>query len=143
MSDNTRLAGIKGNKCFLRGVQGVCRKITATNTTGQSAIYSVNDTKNNTLYVLKEYVRGLFGNLPQNPEPDFNFHVTLNNAEGFTTALSAIIVCYDVDINAPNSPTALTINWDNPTFDTTDGYTVLHLYIWHDGINWCGHVDGY
>lgn len=138
-----KLAGIQKNKCFLYGVQGVCNKETATNTTGQTAIFSVNDTTNNTLYVMKEYLRGLFGNLPQDPTPDFNFRVTLNNEGGFTAALSAIIVCYDVDLNAPNPPEPLDIKWDNPNFDTTDGYTVIHIYIWHDGVNWCGHVDGY
>ena len=136
------LAGVKTNKCFSYGVQGVCNTITEENTTGQSAIFSINPTENNTLYVLKEYTRGLFGLLPENPTGDFNFKVTLQRASGFTVPLASLVMFYNVNTTT-GSGDPITIKWDNPDFDVTNNYTVIHMYIWYDGINYCGRVDGY
>lgn len=137
-----QLNGIKKNKCFLAGVQGVCSLVEQENTTGQSAIFAINGPENNSLFVLKEFSSGVFGLLPEDPTPDYNFKITLQKTNGFLGTLNGIIQYYTTDVNASGG-TPLTIKWNDPAFDITANYTVLHFHIWHDGINWCGMVDGY
>ncbi len=136
------LFGIKTNKCFQDGVQGVCNKFEYENTSGSSVIFSVNGPKNNALYIFKEYSAGAFGLMPLDPSPDFNFTITLQNTEGFTGVLNAQVSFYYSDLTT-QLPQRILLKWDNPDFDPTDGYTVIHIHVWHDGINYCGRVDGY
>lgn len=134
--------GIKNNKCILPGVQGVCDTVVYENTSGSSVIFSINGPKNNTRYVFKEYSNGVFGLMPENPTGDYNFGITLKDSSGFLGILDAQVTFY---YNATTSTehNQIYLKWDNPDFDPTDNYTVLHIHVWYDGINYCGHIDGY
>ena len=136
------LKGVKQNHCMLTGVQGVVKTILSDNTSGSSVIFAVDEPKNNTLYVFKEYVGGIFGTLAETPTADFNFKVTLLDSSGFTGTLANVVKLYNSPTTA-TSGTQITVKYDNPTFDITDNYTVLHLHFWYDGLNYCCKVDGY
>lgn len=136
------VSGIKENKCFAEGLQGVCSQLIAGAAPDASYIYSMDNPANNARYVIKEYVTAVFGLLPNSPTPDFNFNITMKRSDGFTGTLNGVFSFSNDSVNAQGG-TFLTIKWDNPTFDVTDSYTVIHVHIWYDGINWCGHVDGY
>lgn len=136
-----RLFGIKNNKCLLGGVQGVCKTVTRTGS-GQGAFFGIDNPENNTLYVCKEFpAGGLFGLIPEDPTGDYNFKLTLQSSSGFLGQLAALLKFYHASISG--SGPEITIEWDNPSFNPMSSYTVIHVHIWHDGINFCGHIDGY
>lgn len=137
-----KVHGIKKNKCFVTGLQGVCSSVVTENTSGMSQLFFVDGPENNTLYVFKELSGGAFGLLPTDPTPDFHFKITLQNSEGFIGTLATMVSFYTTSVHESGG-TELTIKWDDPAFDPTAGYTVIHMHIWHDGINWCGQIDGY
>ena len=136
-----RLSGIKNNKCFLQGVQGVCKQIESTAPAGASYFYSTDSAENNCRFLLKNYESVLVGSLPTEPDPDFNFNITIQHTGGFFGQLDAVFTFLDHPTTGQGAH--LSIKWDNPDFDVSDGYTVIHVHIWHDGINWCGNIDGY
>ena len=53
------LKGIKDNFCMLKGVQGVVKTSIYENTSGETVAFSVDNPQTNTLYVFKEYTRGI------------------------------------------------------------------------------------
>lgn len=135
------LFGIKTNKCFARGVQGVTEQLEYTASPGTD-IFSYNATpENNCRFVLEEYISILIGKIPTHPEPSYNFYITLKNSTGFYGELDAVFTLTDADIT--ESGNQIKVYWDNPSFDLSADYTVVHVHIWHDGINYCGHIDGY
>ena len=85
------LKGVKQNHCMQTGVQGVVKTILSDNTSGSSVIFAVDNPQNNTLYVFKEYVGGIFGTLAETPTADFNFKVTLMDSLGFTGTLANVV----------------------------------------------------
>lgn len=136
-----RLSGIKKNKCFLQGVQGVCKQVESTAAEGASYFYVTDNAENNSRFVLKNYESVLVGSLPTEPDPDFNFNITIQNSRGFYGSLNAVFTFLDYPTSG--SGTHLAIKWNDPDFDVSNDYTVIHVHIWHDGINWCGNIDGY
>lgn len=134
-------SGIKNNKCFATGVQGVCKQIESTAAPGASYIFAYNAPQNNSRFVLKEYTAVLFGQIPENPDPDYNFNITIQSADGFTGVLDAVFKFTNVSLDEQGD--FLKIYWNNPDFDVSENYTVIHVHIWHDGINWCANIDGY
>lgn len=137
-----QLKGVLNSKCMPGGAQGIIKTITSTNTSGQSAIITMDGPGNNTLYVFHGYSRGGFGLMPETPSSDFNFSITMENSDGFTP--TSINVLFKFYVNSMSeSGDALTIKWDNEAFDPSDSFTVVHIHIWFDGINYCGRVDGY
>lgn len=136
------LSGRKNNFCLLSGVQGVVKTVLNDNTSGSSVVFAADNPTNNTLYVFKEYSGGIFGTVPATPSADYNFKVTIKNSVGFTGTLANVVKLYSTPTTATSS-TQITVQYDNPSFDITDDYTVLHLHFWYDGLNYCCHVDGY
>lgn len=134
-------SGIKNNKCFATGVQGVCKQIESTAAEGASYFYSTDSAENNSRFVLKNYQSVLVGSLPTEPDPDFNFNITIQNSNGFYGTLDAVFTF--LDYPTTGTGTHLKIYWNNPDFDLTADYTVIHVHVWHDGINWCANIDGY
>ena len=135
------LFGIKSNKCMLNGVQGVCKQITSTAPGGASYVYQRNGAENNSRFVLTAYSSILIGMIPTNPDIDYNFSVTFKDATGFLGTIDGLFTFKHGDYTGVSE--TVKIYWDNPNFDPTDDYTVIHLHIWFDGINYCGHIDGY
>lgn len=134
------LFGIKNNKCFMNGVQGVVNTVAETATvSGQ--IFKVEGPENNTLYVADGHSKVSFGLIPANPPADYNFKITFRNLNGFIgTFAGNFLLSYNADDEEYNP---INPKLDNPDFDITDNYTVIHLHIWYDGINYCGKIDGY
>lgn len=134
------LFGIKNNKCFQNGVQGVVNVVEET-ASSSGEIFQVDNPANNTLYVAKGHAKVSFCNIPANPEADYNFTITFQELDGFIgTFAGNFLLSYggrDEEYNPVNP------KLDNPDFDITDNYTVIHLHIWYDGINYCGKIDGY
>lgn len=135
------ITGYKQNHCVLLGVQGVIETHEETNT-DEGTIFLVNGPVNNTQYVYKNFASGLVALMPEEPTGDFNFKLTIQKTGGFTGTLAGQVGFYYSSATAVPAVEA-SIKWDNPDFDVTDGYTVLHMYIWYDGINYCGKIDGY
>lgn len=133
--------GVKDNKCFEKGLQGVIKQIIAGAPEGSSLIYGLNGPKNNHRYVVKNYSKVTFGEIPTNPDPDYNFQITCQNDNGFIGAFAGNFLFSYNALDETYAPIGLKL--DNPDFDITDGYTVIHLHIWHDGIKYCCHIDGY
>lgn len=133
--------GFKDNYCIALGLQGVEQQIVYTAEEGQSVAFAMNSPQNNVRYVITNYTSVLFGMLETPPEPYFNFQVTFKNINGFYGTIVGNFRMTDDDI--AESGNTIKVYWDNPDFDITDNYTVLHIHIWHDGINYCGHIDGY
>lgn len=139
----SNLLGLKSNKCVMEGAQGVIRNVVSTNPEpGTSAAFQISGPKNNTQYVLKEFGSGLIALMPEEPTADFNFKLTVQRTSGFTGTLATFLY-FTYTSASSTSPEYVTIKWDNPDFDVTDNYTVIHAHIWYDGINYCGHIDGY
>lgn len=134
-------SGIKNNKCFATGVQGVCKQIESTAASPNMYGFSSDAVENNCRFVLKDYVSALIGSLPTEPTPDFNFDITMQNSSGFYGTIAGVFSF--ADHPTTGSGDFLSIKWNNPDFDVSDNWTVIHLHIWHDGINWCGNIDGY
>ena len=137
-----KIFGIKQNKCLQQGLQGVCSQYLYENTSGSSVFFSFNNPEINARYVFKEYTGGVIGEMPTVPTPDFNFHITLKQSSGFNGTLNGLIT-YAYTNTSSTDPEHVKVYYDNPTFDPTDNYTVIHFHIWYDGVNYCGHVDGY
>lgn len=135
------LFGIKSNKCMLNGVQGVCKQISATAPAGADYIYSHNGADNNSRFVLTNYTKAMVGMITTNPDIDYNFSITIKRPNGFLGTPDGLFIFKDGDIEGTSN--TIKVYWDNPDFDPSDDYTVLHVYIWFDGINYCGHIDGY
>ena len=136
------ILGRKGNFCLLNGVQGVVETILSDNTSGSSVVFAADNPKNNTLYIFKEYSGGIFGTVPETPSADYNFKVTIKDSSGFSGTLANVVKLYSTPTTATSS-IQITVKYDNPDFDITDNYTVLHLHFWYDGLNYCCKVDGY
>lgn len=136
------ILGRQANFCYRNGVQGVVKKVLSDNTSGSSVIFAADNPENNTLYVFKEYSRGIFGTCPEEPSADYNFKVTIMDSFGFTGTLENVVKLYSTPTTATTS-IQITVKYNNPNFDITDGYTVLHLHFWYDGLNYCCEVDGY
>lgn len=138
-----KIFGFKDNKCAALGLQGVCTEYTYNNTSGSSVIFAFDEPENNSRYVFKEYGSGVIGECPTIPDPYFNFNITIQSSDGFSGSLSTFIKLAYTSTTSTDTPEYVTVYYDNPDFDITDGYTVLHLKFWFDGINYCCHVDGY
>lgn len=136
------LKGIQDNFCMLKGVQGVVKKVVAEDTSGETVVFVVDSPGNNFLYVFKGYSGGGFGLVPTEPTADYNFNVTLYKSNGFSGTLSAFVKLFSTS-STSLTPEQITVKYDNPDFDITDGYTTIHLHYWYDGINYCCHIDGY
>lgn len=135
------LFGRKENFCILSGVQGVVKTITSENTSGSTVIFSIDNPGNNYLYVFKGYSGGAFGTVPEAPDADFNFKVTINNSNGFTGTIAAFVRLYSTTTTEVPAE-EITVKYNNPDFDVTE-YTTIHLHYWYDGLNYCCKVDGY
>ena len=134
------LAGRKENFCILSGIQGVVKTVEETASTS-GEIFRVDAPTNNTLYVAKGHVKVLFSSIPTEPTNDYNFKIVFQNSSGFFGTFAGNFLLYH---SAPNEPGgAVDLKLDNPDFDITDDYTVIHLHVWYDGINFCGKIDGY
>ena len=133
--------GVKINKCFEPGMQGVSSQLEYTAAQG-TEIFSYNAApKTNSRFVLKEYLSLIIGHIPTEPEPSYNFNITLQNSTGFYGTVDATFTLKDGDLNETSN--TIKVYWDNPNFDVSDNYTIIHAHIWHDGIHYCGHIDGY
>ena len=134
------LSAIKSNFCLAKGVQGVIETVIETATTS-GEIFSVSKPENNTRYVAKGFSKVMFSEIPANPSGDYNFYITYQDTTGFIgTFAGNFLLSYgrsDEEYNPVNP------KLNNPDFDITDNYTVIHLHIWYDGINYCGEIDGY
>lgn len=135
------ITGYKQNHCVLLGVQGVIETIAETNTES-GTIFLVNGPQNNTQYVYTDFASGLVALMPEEPSSDFNFKLTIKKTGGFSGTLAGQVAFYYSSATAVPAVEA-SIKWDNPSFDVTDNYTVLHMHIWYDGLNYCGKIDGY
>jgi hypothetical protein len=124
------------------GLQGVQSTVTATTETAQTIYYTGSTPVNNRCYVVDNYMK--FGGeyMPLEPTADYNFHIT-HRHRGLP-ATSTLDGVYSFIYNGKDDSPAqdVTIYWDNPSFAPAD-YDVVHVHIWFDGINYCGHVDGY
>lgn len=134
------LFGIKNNKCFQHGVQGVVN--VDDRTAGSSGeIYEVNAPENNTLFVARGHSKVEFTSIPATPEADYNFSITFQNVNGFIGTFEGNFLLFH---SAPTEPgVRVNIKLDDPDFDITNNYTVIHLHVWFDGINYCGIINGY
>ena len=136
------ILGRQANFCYRNGVQGVVKKIVAEDTSGETVVFFVDSPENNSLYLFKGYSGGGFGLVPTDPSADYNFKVTLYKSTGFSGTLSAFVKLFSTS-STSLTPEQITVKYDDPDFDITDGYTTIHLHYWHDGINYCCHIDGY
>ena len=134
------LKGIKDNFCMLKGVQGVVKTIEETAASGTD-IFRADGPESNTLYVAKGHAKVQFTNIPRTPSGDYNFKIVFQETGGFIGTFAGNFI---LSYNGPDEELDdIGIKLDNPDFDITDGYTVIHLYVWYDGINYCGKIDGY
>lgn len=132
--------GIKTNKCLQKGLQGICTTVEATASTSGD-VYMKDGADNNSRFILKDYGSILIGMMPETPEPDYNFDITIQNTSGFYGTLAGVFVLSYASIES--SGDNVTIKWDNPDFDVADNWSVIHVHFWFDGINYCGSIDGY
>lgn len=132
--------GICENKCQVPGIQGICETIEHENKASTEIVY-FGEPRNNSRIILKNYYTALFKYMPQNPSADYNFHITFCKESGLDYIVNVnglLSFCHGDGSGNEN----VTIKWDNPSFSFT-GLTVAHADIWYDGINYCGHIDGY
>lgn len=136
----SNLLGLKHNKCVLNGAQGVVGTVAETASSG-TAIFRVDNPQNNTLYVAKGHAKVQFANIPRTPTSDYNFTIVFQETGGFIGTFAGNFI---LSYNGPDEEfDDIGIKLDNPDFDITDNYTVIHLHVWYDGINYCGKIDGY
>ena len=134
------LLGRKENFCLLTGAQGVVKTVEETASTS-GAIFRVDEPSNNTIYIAKEHSKVEFTSIPRTPSNDYNFTIVFQETGGFIGTFAGNFL---LSYNAPDEEyEAIGIKLDNPSFDITDDYTVIHLHVWYDGINYCGKIDGY
>lgn len=134
------LFGIKNNKCFQHGVQGV---VNVDDRTAESSgeVFTKDGPENNTLYVARGHSKISFTSIPATPDADYNFSITFQNLNGFYGTFEGN---FNLFHSAPSEPgVVVDIKLDNPDFDLSNNYTVIHLHVWFDGINYCGKIDGY
>lgn len=136
--------GICENKCQVPGIQGICETIEHENESDKEIVY-FHDSKpsNNCRIVLKNYYSAGFAYMQQNPSADYNFHITFYKESGLDYILAPDGLCgFYYGSGLETGDQMIDIKWDNPNFSFT-GLTVAHVDIWFDGINYCGHIDGY
>lgn len=134
------LNAFKNNFCKQSGVQGVVNTVLETASSGTD-IFRVDNPQNNTLYVAKGHAKVSFTDIPRTPTSDYNFTIVFQETDGFIGTFSGNFL---LSYNAPGEEYEdIGIKLDNPDFDITDNYTVIHLHVWYDGINYCGKIDGY
>lgn len=129
-------------KHSIDGLQGVQSTVSATAATVTNAYYTGTQPANNSRYVIDNYMRFCGEYLPQSPTADYNFRITHRHRGLPSTAVldGVYSFIYNGRNDSPAQP--VTIYWDNPSFAPAD-YDVIHVHIWYDGINYCGHADGY
>ena len=134
------IKGRQANFCYRNGVQGVVKTIEETAASGTD-IFRADEPENNTLYVAKGHAKVQFTNIPRTPSGDYNFKIVFQETGGFIGTFAGNFI---LSYNGPDEEYEdIGIKLDNPDFDITDGYTVIHLHVWYDGINYCGKIDGY
>ena len=129
-------------KHSIDGLQGVQSTVLATAATVTNAYYTDTQPANNSRYVIDNYMRFCGEYLPQSPTADYNFHITHRHRGLPSTAVLDGVYSFIYNGRNDSPAQSVTVYWDDPSFAPAD-YDVIHVHVWYDGMNYCGHADGY